>query len=264
MKVCGCGHDLGKHPDRGPCVVCARSATPDKCPGYHSRRSGRRIFTTPSEEPLLHQPALERIAHALERIAAVLERGATLSASKPVRPVLAPAPVKPPAPARSRVGTSGNLPGGHRRILLALARYGQCSRPKLAILAVYAARGGSFNNYLSALRTAGHILGEGQGPYEITSAGLGVLGDFEPLPVGADKLFADWLQHPELGKAHREIMRVLRQAQGRSMTKDVIAEMCVPRYEPGGGSFNNAVSRLRVLGIVEGKNEIRLTEQLRP
>src|SRR5271166_2012105 len=90
MKVCGCGHDLDKHPDRGPCVVCAKSATPDKCPGYHSRRSGRRVFAVPSgHEETTHHPPFERIAQALERIAAALERGA------PVERVVVPTPTPP-------------------------------------------------------------------------------------------------------------------------------------------------------------------------
>ena len=47
------------------------------------------------------------------------------------------------------------------------------------------------------------------------------------------------------------------------MAKEEIAAHCDPPYEPGGGGFNNALSRLRTLGVVEGKNEIELTEQLR-
>ena len=88
------------------------------------------------------------------------------------------------------------------------------------------------------------------------------LGSFDPLPEDPETLFEEWLRHPELGKAHREIMRVLHQT-GRAMTKEDVAAACVPQYEPYGGSFNNAIGRLRTLGIIEGKNEIRLTEQLR-
>ncbi len=56
-------------------------------------------------------------------------------------------------------------------------------------------------------------------------------------------------------------MRVLR---GRhALTKEDVAARCDPPYEPGGGGFNNALSRLRTLGIIEGKSEITLTEQLR-
>ena len=274
MKICGCGHELDRHPNRGPCVTCVKSATPDKCPGYHSRRSsGRRVFPVPSEnEPLLHQPPLERIARALERIAGALERGAPVPdgfrrLKMPV--IIEPAEHVGPLIDTLRTnrkpitnGTGEPMPKGHRRILEALARYGDCSKAKLAILARYALNGGGFNNYLSALRSAGHMTGEGDGPYEITTVGLHALGAFDPRSDDPVTLFEEWLRHPELGKAHREIMRVLRQTK-RAMAKEDVAATCVPPYEPYGGGFNNAVSRLRTLGIIEGKTEIRLTEQLR-
>ena len=121
----------------------------------------------------------------------------------------------PPAPPRTHHDTKparvagDSLPGGQRRILLALARYGSCSKSKLAILARYASNGGGFNNNLSALRTAMRVIGTD--PIEITGDGLAALGSFDPLPDDADGIFNDWMQHPELGRAHREIMRVLRE-----------------------------------------------------
>ena len=90
------------------------------------------------------------------------------------------------------------------------------------------------------------------------------LGSFDPLPDNAEALFGEWSQHPELGRAHREIMRVLKEEQAHGpLTKEVIAENCNPPYEPGGGGFNNALSKLRTLGIIEGKTDIQLAEQLR-
>ena len=161
-------------------------------------------------------------------------------------------------PVAARNGAA--MPGGHRRILLALARYGACDKSKLAILARYASNGGGFNNNLSALRTAGRI--EGTDLLTITPGGREALGGFDPLPEDADQLFDDWLRHPELGRAHREVMRVLRESD-RALSKEDIAAKCDPPYEPGGGGFNNALSRLRTLGIIEGRSEIELTEQLR-
>jgi uncharacterized protein len=157
-------------------------------------------------------------------------------------------------------GPAATIPNGQRRILLALARYGTCSKGKLAILARYASNGGGFNNNLGALRTAGRI--EGTDPLEVTHDGRRVLGSFDPLPEDPESLFNDWAQHPMLGRAHREIMRVLKH-RGRAMTKENIAAACQPPYEEAGGGFNNALSRLRTLGIIEGRGEINLTEQLR-
>jgi hypothetical protein len=169
----------------------------------------------------------------------------------------APAPTVTRKPTASGPGTT--VPSGHRRILLALARYGACTKAKLAILSRYTSNGGGFNNNLSALRTGGCIVGTD--PIEITESGLRDLGDFDPLPEDADTLFADWVKHPELGKAHREILRVLKE-HGGPMTKDHVAANCDPPYEPGGGGFNNALSRLRTLGVIEGSKELQLSESL--
>lgn len=157
-------------------------------------------------------------------------------------------------------GSGEPMSGGRRRILLALARHGACSKGKLAVLTRYASNGGGFNNNLSALRTAGHIAGND--PLEITDDGFRVLGRFDPLPEDADALFTEWMQHPELNRSHREIMRTLKGSLA-PMTKEEIARLCDPPYEPGGGGFNNALSRLRTLGVIEGKGDIRLAEQLR-
>ena len=159
-------------------------------------------------------------------------------------------------------GAGETMPSGHRRILLALARYGACSKGKLAILARYAATGGGFNNYLSALRSGGSVTGDGEGPYAITDPGLRALGDFDSLPEDPDSLFEEWMRHPELGKAHRAILRVLREHK-RPMSKEDIAAKCDPPYEPGGGGFNNAIYRLRTLGVIDGRTAIELSEPLR-
>ena len=160
-------------------------------------------------------------------------------------------------------GPTAKMPIGYKRILLALARHGECSKGKLAILARYAIDGGGFNNNLSDMRkNLGHITGEGDGPYAITEDGLKALGSFDPLPDDADALFEEWLKNKEIGKAHREIMRVLRK-RGIAMVKEDIAAECDPPYEADGGGFNNAISRLRTLGVVSGKKEIDLAEQLK-
>ena len=157
-------------------------------------------------------------------------------------------------------GPGESVPSGQRRILLALARYGECGKGKLAVLTRYASNGGGFNNNLSALRTAGRIAGTD--PIKVTDDGLRALGGFDPLPDDAEALFGEWVQHPELGRAHKAIMTVLKE-QGRAMSKESIASQCTPPYEPGGGGFNNALSKLRTLGIIEGKTDIQLAEQLR-
>ena len=205
----------------------------------------------------------EILDHVAESIAQV---GTNQPASPTLRIVNGSTPSKHVVAAHKPVSTGPgeSMPSGQRRILLTLARYGLCSKGKLAVLTRYASNGGGFNNNLSALRTAGHIVGSEH--LGVTEAGLRALGSFDPLPEGADALFADWLNHPEIGRAHQEIMRVLKEHK-QPMGKEAIASRCATNrgepYEPEGGGFNNALSRLRTLGIIEGKGDIQLAEQLR-
>jgi uncharacterized protein len=205
------------------------------------------------------QHAIGRASEVSAEVASALR--SAISIRHAAKAVTNGAPIKQvDRPSRSiQMGSGTPMPGGHRRILLVLARYGACSKGKLAILARYAVNGGGFNNYLSALRSTGYI--EGDDELRITDDGLRALGSFDPLPEDADALFADWMRHPELGKAHREILRVLKMST--PLTKEEIANLCEPPYEPNGGGFNNALSRLRTLGIIEGKSSIQLAEQLR-
>jgi uncharacterized protein len=175
--------------------------------------------------------------------------------------------VKRSVPVRERAANGGpsrgGMPKGHRRILAVLAHYGATDRTALALRSRYGTSGGGFTNYLSALRATGQI--ESWGPIAITDAGLTALaknggGDF--LPLDGDALFEDWMAHPALGKAHRAILRALRANKGRA-NKEELARMCDPPYEPNGGGFANALSKLRTLGLVEGKGEIVLLEPLR-
>jgi hypothetical protein len=84
-------------------------------------------------------------------------------------------------------------------------------------------------------------------------------GDVEPLPVG-EALLAHWLRQPQLGKAERSILSVVYGAGGRALSKEEIG--AATEYEPTGGGFNNALSRLRTLGLIEGKGEIRVSPTL--
>ncbi len=205
----------------------------------------------------------EKMVARVEKLTAQV---GTVHAPRPVNGARNGSHAPRPAPRAPVAAGSGEpMKGGYRRILLALARYGECSKSRLAILTRYTSTGGGFNNYLSDMRkNLGYITGDGEGPYAITDAGLSALGSFDPLPETADALFEDWLRHPELKKAHRAIMAVLKGSARSRLTREEIAERCEPSYEPTGGGFLNAISRLRTLGIIEGdRDEISLVEQLR-
>ena len=79
---------------------------------------------------------------------------------------------------------SSKLASGERKILTALAQYGNGrSKVQVAVLTGYAVSGGGFNNYLGALRSRELIIGDGDN-LRITVNGVRELGSWEPLPAG--------------------------------------------------------------------------------
>lgn len=57
----------------------------------------------------------------------------------------------------------------------------------------------------------------------------------------------DWLSH--LGKAEREIFKVLKENPDEVFTKEALGEQT--KYSPEGGGFNNAISKLCTLGLAQ-------------
>lgn len=144
-----------------------------------------------------------------------------------------------------------------RLILTALAQYRDGrTKTQVAILTGYASGGGGFNNALSALRGRSYIADHGE-KLLITPAGDTELGDFEPLPHG-DRLLQHWLGR--LGKAERAALEVLAGVHPRALTKEELAGRA--GYEANGGGFNNALSRLRTLELIEGRGELKASEDL--
>jgi hypothetical protein len=149
------------------------------------------------------------------------------------------------------------LAAGERRILTALAQYPQGrSKVQVAVLTGYAATGGGFNNYLGALRSRGLIKGDGDS-LRITETGIRELGSWEPLPTGA-ALVDYW--RGRLGKAERLILEMLTQVYPDPLTKGEVAVKA--GYEANGGGFNNALGRLRTLELVQGRGELRASDDL--
>lgn len=143
-------------------------------------------------------------------------------------------------------------------MLAALAPYGSRRKKQVAILAGYSSKGGGFNNALSSLRTQGYI--DRGDPISITEAGLDALGSYEPLPRGR-ALLDHWLGQPQVKKAESLILTYLFERGGLPpSSKAEIAE--ATGYEQNGGGFNNALSRLRSLELIQGTGDsIRLSEE---
>jgi hypothetical protein len=142
-----------------------------------------------------------------------------------------------------------------RMILNALGSRGQpASKKTVALHAGYSVKSGGFNNSLSKLRKANFVSSNGSGMLEITETGLGWADTSAPV---ADIEY--WKNHKSVGKCSATILGVLEH-HGGPMTKHEIAEEA--NYAVGSGGFNNSLSRLRTLGLIEGKSEISLSEEL--
>lgn len=167
-------------------------------------------------------------------------------------------PIAPRRNAQRGYGHQGEqMPSGERKILVALAQHGIMNKSRLGILSGYASKGGGFNNYLSSLRGKGLI--HGHGDMDITDKGLKALGRYEPLPQG--KALLDWWAN-ELGtnSAPGKSLLALRKFFPKAVRKEAIAKEA--GYESNGGGFNNGLSKLRTLGLLEGRGEMRLNPNL--
>lgn len=156
-----------------------------------------------------------------------------------------------------RTADGGRLSKAERLVLTALAQYpAGRSRTQVAILTGYASSGGGFNNALSSLRTKQWIDGAGD-LLRITGEGRKALGPFTPLPRGR-ALLQHWLG--QLSKAERKALEELASVYPRTLSKEQLAHRA--GYEPNGGGFNNALSRLRTLELIRGSREIKASEDL--
>jgi len=167
-------------------------------------------------------------------------------------------PIAPRRNAARGYGHEGQqMPSGERKILVALAQHGRMSKSRLGILAGYASKGGGFNNYLSALRGKGWI--DGRGDMDVTDAGLKALGRYDPLPQGK-ALFDWWLNEVGSDSASGKSLVALRKFFPKNVKKEVLAKEA--GYASNGGGFNNGLSKLRTLGLIEGYGEMRLSPDL--
>lgn len=163
-----------------------------------------------------------------------------------------------------RQEANGELGKAERAILQALANCdGRGTIKKVAILARYTASGGSFRNAIGKLRSLG-IVDKGD-PVAVTDYGRNYLP--EARRVSGEDLYDQWKEHDLLGNAEREILRVLWENRDGvcPMMPDQIASRCKSSsnepYEATGGSFRNALGKLRSLELVNRGTPIGLTEE---
>lgn len=205
---------------------------------------------------------------SLQKLKVLVHEAEGDSATAPAPVVTADLSVNHRSESRAKLAGKGRAPtssldgplklsAGERRILTALAQYPQGrSKVQVAVLTGYATTGGGFNNYLGALRSRALIAGHGD-RLTITDAGIQALGSWEPLPAGP-ALIDYWRER--LGKAERLILETLTQAYPDRLSKEEVAAKA--GYEANGGGFNNALGRLRTLELVQGRGELRASDNL--
>jgi hypothetical protein len=128
---------------------------------------------------------------------------------------------------------------------------------RLAMMANYRPKAGGFKNALSKLRKREWI--EGRGEVGATAKGIHEFGPVPKLPTG-DALFEYWLRHPRVDKCARAILNALRDAE-RALGNEELAQLAGYTTSTGGG-FKNSRSTLRTLGLIQGRGEITLAEDL--
>lgn len=185
------------------------------------------------------------------------------------KPILSPVVQKSEIrrePKAATIETDGDdikLDKARRSILIALAQHPDgLTKRQIAVMAGYAHNGGAFNNAMSYLKVRQAIMSHDQ-HFTITDIGLSALGNsWEPLPQG-EELYQYWMQ--QLNQAEREVLRVLHDNYPQEMTKHEVAAQTVSSnqqpYDANGGAFNNAISKLRTLMLINGRQRIKACDE---
>jgi hypothetical protein len=167
---------------------------------------------------------------------------------------IAPKPPPPPVAVDGEVKLNRKA---ERMVLAALIQHPEgLNVRKLAIITGYSKNGGGFRGALSKLRTAGYI--HGSDPLLATDEGRAALPDVPPLPTGAD-LLQHWLGQAKRA-AERAVLQVVYDAYPDALSIEEVAARA--GYEAGGGGFRGAVSKWRTLDLIEGRGELRASEDL--
>lgn len=179
---------------------------------------------------------------------------------------------KAPDAAREEERGGGSTAGGtlspvdkcQRAIMTVLIQQKRAlSMKQLGMMAVYAPSSGGFKNAISKLRKRGWL--EGRGNVAATSKGTtefaAEFGPVQRLPSG-EKLFEFWLQHRRVDKCGRAVLTALKENGGGPFSLAELAQMTQPPYAASSGGFKNTMSKLRTLGLIEGRGEVALAPEL--
>lgn len=189
----------------------------------------------------------------LQRAAVIRKEAARIGSFAPVR-----TPVKTGLKPGNGEGSSEIGAGGKRRILTALAQYPDgMNQRKLSILVDIAPKGGTWRTYMAEMRGKGWIYG-GRDHMRITDAGIEALGNYEPLPTGGE-LIEYWRRRlGDSGK--RAIFDAVVSVHPGTITVEELSE--ATGIAQAGGTWRTYMAELRGLGIIEGRSELRASDDL--
>lgn len=143
-------------------------------------------------------------------------------------------------------GGNSQLGKAERAILTALywLRGEETTLAKIGFYSNYTVEGGSFKNAIGRLRTLGLVRG-----IEMTADGETEAAGFvtEDKPVGSE--LREWLRR-KLGKAENMLLDALCEAYPKRLQDEELG--AAAGYESTGGSYKNALGRLRTIEAAEG------------
>jgi len=238
----------------------------------------------PIEKPVLKDGQIARAEKLVERIAAVFDGAKplleqleaqrlmiTTAIEKTRQPQLPPPALRPPiknieipdnkyrAPVPRQVSSNGDSSVGNsglRRMLIALAQRNGLTRRQLGVRAGLSSRSGTFDTYLSRARTQGWV-GGSKDSIDITPEGLHALGSYDPLPEGPE-LLEHWLS--ELGSSGAaRILRAVADVYPKALSRQELGEAA--SLSDRSGTFDTYLSRLRTLELIQGRSEIKASDE---
>src|SRR6185312_12540506 len=152
--------------------------------------------------------------------------------------------------------TNGEISGGMRRMMIALAQRSPLTKKQLGVRAGLSSTSGTFGTYLGRMRSSGYVEGQGDS-LVLTAAGLAALGNYEPLPEGR-ALLDYWLG--DLGKSGAGRMwSVLEEAWPTTLTKEELGIRA--NISHTSGTFGTYLGKLRTLELVEGRGELSASRE---
>jgi len=180
----------------------------------------------------------QEIKYSFQPKTVVKERPITVTHTKPI----------PNPNINSDYDGEYNLNLCEKKLYSLLFQYSERSftKAQVGVFTGYSYKSGGFNNAISHLRQRGLIMGSGNDlkAKELVSD---IVGEFD---FSKEQIIS------KLNKCEGEIYRVLLDNPEQQFIKEELAEHTLTQYSPTSGGFNNSISRLKTLGIIERTNGV--------